>query len=87
MDLDGLYLWLAALRNATSLGDPTPGTPGLIDLLPGALVLLAENLDLLGSTLDIIESYLLLDAPKTLQVGVTMPFATGTNSIDIHTFV
>ncbi|KDQ20506.1 hypothetical protein BOTBODRAFT_309717 [Botryobasidium botryosum FD-172 SS1] len=67
LDQDGLGLWLAALRNATTLDPLTPGTLGLIDLLPGAMALLAENLDLLGTILNVIQSYLLLDATKTLQ--------------------
>ena len=68
LDEDGIMLWLAALRNATTLKATTPGGPALFDLLPGAIELLASNLDLLGTILSIVEAYLLLDATSVLQV-------------------
>lgn len=59
-------LWLAALRNTTTL--QSPSGPALIDVFPLAISILAENLDLLGKAISIINAYLLLDAVLILQV-------------------
>ncbi|KAF8308814.1 ARM repeat-containing protein [Clavulina sp. PMI_390] len=67
LDQDGLNLWLAALRNATSIHTTTPGVPGLLDLVPGAINLLANNLDLLSTIVSITESYYLVDVASVLQ--------------------
>lgn len=66
LDEDALNLWLAAVRNSSSLG--YAGGPGLIDLVPLAISLLSDNLDLLGKIVSIVESYLFVDAPAVLQV-------------------
>ncbi|KAG2154931.1 ARM repeat-containing protein [Suillus bovinus] len=65
LDEDALNLWLAAVRNSSSLG--YAGGPGLIDLVPLAVSLLSDNLDLLGKIVSIVESYLFVDAPAILQ--------------------
>lgn len=59
-------LWLAALRNTTSL--QSSNGPALIDLFPQAVILLAGNLDLLGKAINIIDAYFLLDGVLILQV-------------------
>lgn len=73
LDEDGLNLWRAALRNATSTEPVNPGTPALIDLAPAAIGLLSENLDLLGTILTIIESYIIIGGEKFFQVPITQP--------------
>ncbi|KDQ29318.1 hypothetical protein PLEOSDRAFT_1038626 [Pleurotus ostreatus PC15] len=65
LDEDALVLWLAALRNTTSIHGMN-GAPGLIDLFPIAMTMLASNLDLLGSVVEIVTSYLFLDARTIL---------------------
>ncbi|KAG1815549.1 ARM repeat-containing protein [Suillus subaureus] len=65
LDEDALNLWLAAVRNSSSLG--YAGGPGLIDLVPLAVSLLSNNLDLLGKIVSIVESCLFVDAPAVLQ--------------------
>lgn len=65
LDEDALNLWLAAVRNSSSLG--YAGGPGLIDLVPLAVSLLSSNLDLLGKIVSIVESCLFVDAPAVLQ--------------------
>lgn len=65
LDEDALNLWLAAVRNSSSLG--CVGGPDLIDLVPLAVSLLSDNLDLLGKIVSIVESYLFVDAPAVLQ--------------------
>jgi hypothetical protein len=59
-------LWLASLRNATSVHSSKG--PALIDIFPLAISLLAMNLDLLGKAILIIDGYLLLDGSLILQV-------------------
>ncbi|KAG1752648.1 ARM repeat-containing protein [Suillus paluster] len=65
LDEDALNLWLAAVRNSSSLS--CAGGPGLIDLVPLAVSLLSNNLDLLGKIVSIVESCLFADAPAVLQ--------------------
>lgn len=65
LDEDALNLWLAAVRNSSSLG--YAGGPGLLDLVPLAVSLLSDNLDLLGKIVSIVESCLFVDAPAVLQ--------------------
>ncbi|KAJ3548466.1 hypothetical protein NMY22_g1252 [Coprinellus aureogranulatus] len=66
LDEDGLILWLAVLRNATSLANPNSQYCAQ-DLFPRALSLLATNLDLLGRITGILESYFFLDSQTLLQ--------------------
>ncbi|KAJ7929923.1 armadillo-type protein [Mycena leptocephala] len=65
LDEDAMNLWLAALRNTTSLQNPNG--LALIDLFPLAMSLLAMNLDLLGKAINIIDGYFLLDGVLILQ--------------------
>ncbi|KIJ20291.1 hypothetical protein PAXINDRAFT_166384 [Paxillus involutus ATCC 200175] len=65
LDEDGVNLWLAALRNSTTL--QSTSVPTLLQLFPLAISLLASNLDLLGKVIFIIESYLFVDASVILQ--------------------
>jgi hypothetical protein len=60
-------LWRTTLRNATTI-ESINGAPCLLELFSLAVGLLSENLDLLGKIISIHESYLLLDAPRLLQV-------------------
>lgn len=62
-----MELWLAALRNTTTLQSPAGG-PALIDLFPQAIILLGMNLDLLGKAINILDAYFLLDGVLILQV-------------------
>lgn len=66
LDEDGVNLWLAALRNSTTLHGTS--TLNLLQLFPLATALLASNLDLLGKITFIVESYLFVDAFLVLQV-------------------
>lgn len=66
LDEDGLVVWLAVLRNATSLTNPNSQCC-VRDLFPRALSLLATNLDLLGRITGIMEAYFFLDAQTLLQ--------------------
>ncbi|KAG9317447.1 ARM repeat-containing protein [Chiua virens] len=65
LDEDGINLWLAALRNSTTLS--IDSTPNLLQLFPLAISLLASNLDLLGKITYVVESYLFVDANLILQ--------------------
>ncbi|KAJ6486383.1 armadillo-type protein [Mycena vitilis] len=65
LDEDAMGLWLAALRNTTSL--QSPNGPALIDVFPHAISLLASNLDLLGKAISILDSYIILDGVLILQ--------------------
>ncbi|KAH9846976.1 ARM repeat-containing protein [Lenzites betulinus] len=67
LDEDAFALWQAALRNTTTI-DGVNGAPGLIDLLPLIIQQLSSNLDVLGTIVHIVESYILLDAPRILQM-------------------
>ncbi|KAG5221563.1 ARM repeat-containing protein [Salix suchowensis] len=73
LDEDALVLWLAALRNTTSIHGMN-GAPGLLDLFPIAMSMLASNFDLLGSVVEIATSYLFLDARTILAVRVFTNF-------------
>ncbi|KAF9534185.1 armadillo-type protein [Crepidotus variabilis] len=74
LDVDGLSLWLAALRNTPNISPPD-SSPSLRELFPYAIELLSINLDLLGSVIDILESYYLLDAVYILQTHGPALFA------------
>ncbi|KAJ6628769.1 armadillo-type protein [Mycena sp. CBHHK59/15] len=65
LDEDAMDLWLAALRNGTSI--QSAGSPALIEIFPLAMSLLAMNLDLLGKAINIIDSYFLLNSSLILQ--------------------
>ncbi|KAG0701790.1 hypothetical protein DFH29DRAFT_999976 [Suillus ampliporus] len=65
LDEDVLNLWLAAVRNSSSLS--CAGGPSLIDLVPLAVSLLSNNLDLLGPIASIVKSFLFVNAPAILQ--------------------
>ncbi|KZT71615.1 ARM repeat-containing protein [Daedalea quercina L-15889] len=67
LDEDALALWLVALRNTVSL-EGVNGGPGYVELFPLVISLLSENLDLLGSISEIVESYILVDAARILQL-------------------
>ena len=59
-------MWVCALRN-TPTGGGVASTD-VFDLLPIAVHQLGENFDLLGKVLHVIESYMLLDINRVLQV-------------------
>ncbi|KAF8195734.1 armadillo-type protein [Mycena galopus ATCC 62051] len=65
LDVDAMDLWLAALRNTTSL--QSPNGPAFVDIFPQAILFLAGNLDLLGKVISILEAYFLLDGVLILQ--------------------
>ncbi|KAF8450539.1 ARM repeat-containing protein [Boletus edulis BED1] len=65
LDEDGVNLWLAALRNSTSL--QSNANSSLLQLFPLAMALLSCNLDLLGKITYIVESYFFVDAFLVLQ--------------------
>ncbi|KAG8218630.1 ARM repeat-containing protein [Butyriboletus roseoflavus] len=65
LDEDGVNLWLATLRNSTTL--QSTSASNLLQLFPLAMALLASNLDLLGKITFIVESYLFADAIIVLQ--------------------
>ncbi len=69
LDEDAFVLWQAALRNTTTI-EGVNGAPGLIDLVPLIVQQLSSNLDVLGTIVHIVESYILLDGPRILQVGI-----------------
>lgn len=60
-------MWQTALRQTTTI-ESDNGQVGLVELLPVAVELLSQNLDVLGSVVSLVESYLLLDASRVLQV-------------------
>ncbi|OJT10170.1 Importin-11 [Trametes pubescens] len=87
LDEDAFVLWQAALRNTTTI-EGVNGAPGLIDLVPLIVQQLSSNLDVLGTIVHIVESYILLDGPRILQMcavellrafDAAMKQATGTN--------
>ncbi|KAJ7178998.1 armadillo-type protein [Mycena filopes] len=73
LDDDSMELWLAALRNTTTLQSPGGG-PALIDIFPEAVTLLALNLDLLGKAINILDAYFLLDGVLILQTSAVELF-------------
>jgi hypothetical protein len=60
--------WQAALRNSTSIFDPS-AEKGLAGLLHGAIEMLSNNLDLYRDICALVFSYLLLDANYVVQVS------------------
>ncbi|CAG8705785.1 6077_t:CDS:2, partial [Acaulospora colombiana] len=66
MEEDGLAIWLVTLRNTPQDADAAKQV--LFDLLPTAVEFMATNLDLLGTLCQIMESYLLLDYARVLQL-------------------
>ncbi|KAI0638247.1 ARM repeat-containing protein [Trametes polyzona] len=68
LDEDAFALWQAALRNTSTI-DGMNGAPGLVELVPLIIHQLSTNLDVLGTIVHIVESYLLLDAPRILQLS------------------
>ena len=66
VDVDAIDLWLCAIRNTPSGGGSA--SADVFDLLPIAVHQLGENFDLLGKVLHLIESYMLLDIDRVLQV-------------------
>lgn len=66
--MDGIHLWLAALRNS-----PSPPSQPLkyYDLLDKLVSMLSQNFDLLGSITELLESYYVSNATFVLQVWVT----------------
>ncbi|KAJ6598916.1 armadillo-type protein [Mycena vulgaris] len=73
LDEDTMDLWLASLRNTTSLQNPNG--PALIDVFPLATKLLGENLDLLGKAINIIDAYFFLDGVLILQTSASDLFS------------
>lgn len=66
--MDGINLWLAALRNSPSL----PSQPHkYYDLLEKLVPMLSQNFDLLGSITDLLVSYFVSNATFVLQVRAT----------------
>ncbi len=59
-------MWLCALRNTPTGGGVA--SADVFDLLPIAVHQLGENFDILGKALHVIESYMLLDIHRVLQV-------------------
>ncbi|PVG00491.1 ARM repeat-containing protein [Serendipita vermifera] len=66
MEDDALAIWLVTLRNTPQNSDAAKQV--LFDLLPIAVEFMATNLDLLGTVCQIMESYLLLDYARVLQL-------------------
>jgi hypothetical protein len=66
LDVDAIDLWLCAIRNTPTGGGSA--SADVFDLLPIAVHQLGENFDLLGKVLHVIESYMLLDINRVLQV-------------------
>lgn len=66
LDGDAIELWLCALRNTPTGGGSA--SADIFDLLPIAIHQLGENFDLLGKVLHVVESYMLLDINRVLQV-------------------
>ena len=67
--MDGINLWLAALRNSPSL----PSQPHkYYELVEKLVSMLSQNFDLLGSITDLLVSYFVSNATFVLQVRVTV---------------
>jgi hypothetical protein len=77
MEEDAITLWLMTLRN--SLPNDNPANPDMFQLLPTAVQQLATNLDLLGQICQVMESYVLLDSNRVLQVSVSFQFGEKTD--------
>ncbi|KAF9782921.1 ARM repeat-containing protein [Thelephora terrestris] len=64
LDLEGIKLWLAALRSSPSL----PSQPHkYYDLLEKLVLMLSHNFDILGSVTDLLVSYFISNATIVLQ--------------------
>ncbi|TNY19776.1 armadillo-type protein [Rhodotorula diobovata] len=72
---DGLELWQVLLRRSSVL------SPEMLQLVPALVSLLANGTDALPRCLAIFESYLLLDAPRVLEICATDFFSA------IRTFI
>ncbi|KAG9103969.1 hypothetical protein FRC07_009881, partial [Ceratobasidium sp. 392] len=68
LDEDAYQLWLAALRNATTLSPPQPGVLGLSDLIVDIITCMDTSIDVIGTLLQILEAYFLLDANMVIQL-------------------
>ncbi|CAG7848308.1 SubName: Full=Uncharacterized protein {ECO:0000313/EMBL:CCA73991.1} [Serendipita indica DSM 11827] len=66
MEDDAINLWLVTLRN--SVPNPNPTVPDIFELLPTSIHILNTNLDAVSGACQLIESYLLLDATRVLQL-------------------
>lgn len=64
---DALELWHGLLKRSSTL------TPELLALLPSLVALLEQGTDILPKCLAIFESYLLLDAPRVMEVSLPEP--------------
>ena len=64
---DALELWHGLLKRSSTL------TPELLALLPSLVALLEQGTDILPKCLAIFESYLLLDAPRVMEVSLPVP--------------
>ena len=72
--MDGINLWLAALRNSP----PLPPQPHkYYELLEKLVSMLSQNFDLLGSITDLLVSYFVSNATFVLQVWPTVPVHNG----------
>lgn len=82
MEEDAITLWLMTLRN--SLPNDNPANPDMFQLLPTAVQQLATNLDLLGKICQVMESYVLLDSNRVLQVSVCFSSARRQSFISLY---
>ena len=64
--MDGINLWLAALRNSPS---PFSCNHSLLEKL---ISMLSVSFDILGSITDLLVSYFVLDATSILRVRITV---------------
>ncbi|TFK55905.1 ARM repeat-containing protein [Heliocybe sulcata] len=67
LEVDAYLMWQAAMRNAVSL-DSIDGSRSLLELFPLAVRLQAEDLESVSKVCGIVESYVILDAPRVLQM-------------------
>jgi hypothetical protein len=67
MEEDALIIWLVTLRNTPQHAEEAKNV--LFGLLPRAVELMGTNLDLLGTICQVMESYMLLDYTRVLQVN------------------
>ncbi|GAA5831223.1 hypothetical protein JCM3766R1_002972 [Sporobolomyces carnicolor] len=73
---DALELWHGLLKRSSTL------TPELLALLPSLVALLEQGTDILPKCLAIFESYLLLDAPRVMELCNTSFFAAISSLLD-----
>ncbi len=64
------YRWQASLRNVTTL-EANIADSGLLKLVPFLVNLLGQNLDLQPQALTLIDSYMLLDGSRLMQVCIS----------------